>query len=139
MQLYVANGQFNGSAYSACSRHTGTGLGRVYRHQSSAEQDIARDLSQARWIKALAGRGNVPTREAFSLRGRGSCPRSPSRSCCRATVYRDHRLSIDRIVAGPPSGLVLGLDDDVDWPESRRGGRLQPTLRVDSADWVIAR
>ncbi|KOT86938.1 hypothetical protein ADK70_19885 [Streptomyces rimosus subsp. pseudoverticillatus] len=51
---------------TACSWCTGTGLGRVYRHQSSAEQDIARDLGRARWIKVLAGRGNVLTREAFS-------------------------------------------------------------------------
>ncbi|MFI2235891.1 hypothetical protein [Streptomyces chrestomyceticus] len=51
---------------AACSWCTGTGLGRVYRHQSSAEQDIARDLSRARWVKVLAGRGNVLTREVFS-------------------------------------------------------------------------
>ncbi|MBO8197719.1 hypothetical protein JW613_05295 [Streptomyces smyrnaeus] len=48
------------------SRCTGTGLGRVYRLQSAAEPDLARDLSRARWIKVLAGRGNVLTREAFS-------------------------------------------------------------------------
>ncbi|MFE0425048.1 hypothetical protein [Streptomyces sp. NPDC058953] len=51
---------------AAVSRCTGTGLGRVYRHQSSAEGDIARDLSRARWIKVLAGRGNVLTREVFA-------------------------------------------------------------------------
>ncbi|MFI5758025.1 hypothetical protein [Streptomyces sp. NPDC051569] len=51
---------------AVCSRLTGTGLGRVYRHQSSAEGDIARDLGRARWIKVLAGRGNVLTREVFS-------------------------------------------------------------------------
>jgi hypothetical protein len=51
---------------AACSSFTGTGLRRVYRHQSSAEQDIARDLGRARWIKVLAGRGNVLTREVFS-------------------------------------------------------------------------
>jgi hypothetical protein len=50
---------------AACSSFTGTGLRRVYRHQSSAEQDIARDLRRARWIKVLSGRGNVLTREAF--------------------------------------------------------------------------
>jgi hypothetical protein len=49
-----------------CSRLTGTGLARVYRHQSSAEGDIARDLGRASWIKVLAGRGNVLTREVFS-------------------------------------------------------------------------
>ncbi|MFF2957171.1 hypothetical protein ACFVVU_38260 [Kitasatospora sp. NPDC057965] len=51
---------------AVCSWCTGTGLGRVYRHQSSAEQDIARDLGRARWIKILTGRGNVLTREVFS-------------------------------------------------------------------------
>ncbi|MFF1692025.1 hypothetical protein ACFVXC_00075 [Streptomyces sp. NPDC058257] len=51
---------------AACSWCTGTGLGRVYRHQSSAERDIARDLGRARWIKVMAGRGNVLTREVFS-------------------------------------------------------------------------
>ncbi|MBP2405657.1 hypothetical protein [Streptomyces syringium] len=51
---------------AACSWCTGTGLGRVYRHQSATEQDISRDLSRARWIKVLAGRGNVLTREVFS-------------------------------------------------------------------------
>lgn len=51
---------------AVCSWCTGTGLGRVYRHQSSAEQDIAHDLGRARWIKVMAGRGNVLTREVFS-------------------------------------------------------------------------
>ncbi|MFF4101380.1 hypothetical protein [Streptomyces sp. NPDC001903] len=51
---------------AACSRYTGTGLGRVYRHQSSAEQDLARDLRRASWVKVLTGRGNVLTREVFS-------------------------------------------------------------------------
>lgn len=56
------------------SRCTGTGLGRVYRHQSAAEPDLARDLSRARWIKVLAGRGNVLTREAFSPVWTGALP-----------------------------------------------------------------
>lgn len=51
---------------AACSRLTKTGLGRVYLHQSSAERDLARDLEGARWVKVLAGRGNVLTREVFS-------------------------------------------------------------------------
>ncbi|EME98856.1 hypothetical protein [Streptomyces mobaraensis] len=51
---------------SVCSRWTGTGLGRVYRRQSSAEQDITHDLRRARWVKVLAGRGNLLTREAFT-------------------------------------------------------------------------
>ncbi|MFJ3698359.1 hypothetical protein ACIPW9_30320 [Streptomyces sp. NPDC090052] len=51
---------------AAYSRYTGTGLGRIYRHQSSAEENLARDLRRAHWVKVLAGRGNVLTREAFS-------------------------------------------------------------------------
>ncbi|MFF4081450.1 hypothetical protein ACFYZN_18860 [Streptomyces sp. NPDC001777] len=51
---------------AVCSRYTRTGLGRVYLNQSSAEQDLARDLRRARWVKVLAGRGNVLTREVFS-------------------------------------------------------------------------
>ncbi|MFJ6851039.1 hypothetical protein ACIQM3_10940 [Streptomyces sp. NPDC091271] len=62
---------------AASSRYTGTGLGRVYSHQSSAEQDLARDLRRARWVKVLAGRGNVLTREVFSpLWSGGPSPQS---------------------------------------------------------------
>jgi len=59
---------------TVCSWRTGIGLRRVYRRQSSAEQDIARDLSRARWIKVLAGRGNVLTREVFSPLWSGALP-----------------------------------------------------------------
>lgn len=52
---------------AVCSRFTRTGLGRVYLHQYSAEQDLARDLRRARWVKVLTGRGNVLTRDVFSL------------------------------------------------------------------------
>ncbi|MCB5163558.1 hypothetical protein LG634_01670 [Streptomyces bambusae] len=62
---------------ATCSRYTGTGLGRVYRHQSSSERDLARDLRRARWVKVLAGRGNVLTREVFSpLWSAGASPQS---------------------------------------------------------------
>ncbi|WP_244950325.1 MULTISPECIES: hypothetical protein [Streptomyces] len=62
---------------AAFSRYTGTGLGRVYRHQSAAEQDLAHDLRRARWVKVLAGRGNVLTREVFSsLWSEGPSPQS---------------------------------------------------------------
>ncbi|MFF2061047.1 hypothetical protein ACFVWZ_04445 [Streptomyces sp. NPDC058200] len=59
---------------AACSWCTGTGLGRVYRYQSSAERDIARELGRARWIKVLAGRGNILTREVFSPLWSGDLP-----------------------------------------------------------------
>lgn len=48
------------------SRLTGTGITRLYRQQRSAEPDLARDLARARWVKVLAGRGNVLTRDAFA-------------------------------------------------------------------------
>ncbi|MGW4816229.1 hypothetical protein ACWEPB_31895 [Kitasatospora cineracea] len=48
------------------TRYTGLGLGRVYRRQSAAERHLAHDLHRARWVKVLAGRGNVLTREAFA-------------------------------------------------------------------------
>ena len=48
------------------ARLTGTGIVRLYREQRSAEQDIARDLTQARWVRILAGRGNALTRDVFS-------------------------------------------------------------------------
>ncbi|MFC7986369.1 hypothetical protein [Streptomyces sp. NPDC057336] len=51
---------------AACSWFTGTGLRRVYHRQSSTEQNISRDLARARWVKVMAGRGNILTREAFA-------------------------------------------------------------------------
>ncbi|WP_017582257.1 hypothetical protein [Nocardiopsis valliformis] len=48
------------------SRLTGTGITRLYRQQRFAEPDLARDLKRARWVKVLAGRGNVLTRDAFA-------------------------------------------------------------------------
>ncbi|MFE7033743.1 hypothetical protein ACFU9Y_25845 [Streptomyces sp. NPDC057621] len=51
---------------AACSWFTGTGLRRVYRRQAAAEQNMGPDLARARWVKVMAGRGNVLTREAFT-------------------------------------------------------------------------
>ncbi len=51
---------------AVATRCTGLGLGRVYRRQSAAEHHLAHDLRRARWVKVLAGRGNVLTREAFT-------------------------------------------------------------------------
>ncbi|MFF4557852.1 hypothetical protein [Streptomyces sp. NPDC001422] len=51
---------------AACSWFTGTGLRRVYRRQAAAERSMAGDLARARWIKVMAGRGNILTREAFA-------------------------------------------------------------------------
>lgn len=50
----------------ALARLTGTGIVRLYRQQRSAEQDMARDLARARWVKVLTGRGNTLTRDAFA-------------------------------------------------------------------------
>ncbi|MFJ8719475.1 hypothetical protein ACIRD9_40970 [Streptomyces violaceus] len=51
---------------AACSWFTGTGLRRVYRRQAAAEQNMSQDLARARWVKVMAGRGNILTREAFA-------------------------------------------------------------------------
>ncbi|WP_093764142.1 hypothetical protein [Streptomyces sp. F-7] len=51
---------------AACSWFTGTGLRRVYRRQASAEHHMSRDLARAQWVKVMAGRGNILTREAFA-------------------------------------------------------------------------
>ncbi|MFE6199124.1 hypothetical protein [Streptomyces sp. NPDC057838] len=51
---------------AACSWFTGTGLRRVYRRQVAAEQNLGRDLARARWVKVMAGRGNILTREVFA-------------------------------------------------------------------------
>ncbi|MGC0208424.1 hypothetical protein [Streptomyces levis] len=51
---------------AACSWFTGTGLRRVYRRQVSAEHTMSQDLAKAQWVKVMAGRGNILTREAFA-------------------------------------------------------------------------
>ncbi|MFJ4153115.1 hypothetical protein ACIP10_36960 [Streptomyces galbus] len=51
---------------AACSWFNGTGLRRVYRRQSAAERALADDIAHARWIKVMAGRGNILTRDAFA-------------------------------------------------------------------------
>ncbi|WP_330323748.1 hypothetical protein [Streptomyces pseudovenezuelae] len=51
---------------AACSWFNGTGLHRVYRRQSSAERTMRQDLARAQWVKVIAGRGNILTREAFA-------------------------------------------------------------------------
>lgn len=51
---------------AACSWFTGTGLHRIYRRQASAEQSMGQDLARAQWVKVMAGRGNILTREAFA-------------------------------------------------------------------------
>ncbi|CAM5692328.1 hypothetical protein [Streptomyces chartreusis] len=51
---------------AACSWFTGTGLRRVYRRQAAAEHHRGQDLADAQWVKVIAGRGNILTREAFA-------------------------------------------------------------------------
>ncbi|MGW7620034.1 hypothetical protein ACWGLG_30245 [Streptomyces antimycoticus] len=51
---------------AACSWFNGTGLHHVYRRQASAEQTMRQDLARAQWVKVMAGRGNILTREAFT-------------------------------------------------------------------------
>jgi len=47
------------------SRATGLGIDRVYAQQRAANADLATDLSQAKWVRVLAGRGNELTRASF--------------------------------------------------------------------------
>lgn len=47
------------------SRFTGLGIQRVYLQQKLANSDIPNELSRARWLKVLAGRGNELTRDGF--------------------------------------------------------------------------
>jgi hypothetical protein len=47
------------------SRFTGLGIQRIYRQQKSANFSIPTELSRARWVKVLAGRGNELTRDGF--------------------------------------------------------------------------
>ncbi|OPG04741.1 hypothetical protein B1R27_24055 [Streptomyces sp. GKU 895] len=51
---------------AACSWFNGTGLHRVYRRQASAEQAMRHDLARAQWVKVMAGRGNILTRDTFA-------------------------------------------------------------------------
>ena len=48
------------------ARLTGTGVHRVYRRQASAEKDLAQELTRARWVRVLTGRGNTLTRDVFT-------------------------------------------------------------------------
>lgn len=48
------------------ARLTGTGVRRVYHRQESAEKDLAEELTQARWVGVLTGRGNTLTRDVFA-------------------------------------------------------------------------
>lgn len=47
------------------SRLTGLGVQRVYRQQKLANFSIPTELSRARWVKVLTGRGNELTRDSF--------------------------------------------------------------------------
>lgn len=47
------------------SRFTGLGIRHIYRQQKSANLGIPAELSRARWVKVLAGRGNELTRDSF--------------------------------------------------------------------------
>ena len=56
------------------SRFTGLGIQRIYKRQKSANLSIPTELSRARWVKVLAGRGNELTRDGFiSVWARAVC------------------------------------------------------------------
>ncbi|MEU8194958.1 hypothetical protein AB0C10_14380 [Microbispora amethystogenes] len=48
------------------SRLTGLGVHHVFPHQRQASQDLAAELTRARWVHVLAGRGNELTRDGFA-------------------------------------------------------------------------
>ncbi|WP_405393360.1 hypothetical protein [Microbispora hainanensis] len=48
------------------SRLTGLGVRRVFPHQRHASRELAAELSRARWVRVLAGRGNELTRDGFA-------------------------------------------------------------------------
>lgn len=47
------------------SRFTGLGIKYIYPQQKLANLDVPAELSRARWVKVLAGRGNELTRDGF--------------------------------------------------------------------------
>ncbi|MGB6164344.1 MAG: hypothetical protein WCF33_16775 [Pseudonocardiaceae bacterium] len=47
------------------SRLTGLGIQHIYQQQKSANLSIPTELSRARWVKVLAGRGNELARDGF--------------------------------------------------------------------------
>ncbi len=73
---------------AACSWFTGTGLRRVYRRQASAEHHMRRDLARAQWVKVMAGRGNILTREAFAPLWSETSRPHPCRSCFPTRTHR---------------------------------------------------
>ncbi|GII62305.1 hypothetical protein Skr01_23900 [Sphaerisporangium krabiense] len=48
------------------SRFTGLGICRIYQRQRVATEDLAAELSKARWVRVLTGRGNELTRGGFA-------------------------------------------------------------------------
>ncbi|WP_214104533.1 hypothetical protein [Acrocarpospora catenulata] len=48
------------------SRFTGLGISRVHPRQRVAANDLTKELSKARWVRVLAGRGNELTRDGFA-------------------------------------------------------------------------
>lgn len=63
---------------AALSRFTGLGIRQIYREQKVANVDLGKDLSRARWVKVLAGRGNELTRDSFRVVWEGAGSRLDS-------------------------------------------------------------
>ncbi|WP_017592986.1 hypothetical protein [Nocardiopsis potens] len=51
-----------GAGVRLLARATGVGIDRFYPHQKEAEADLVEEISRARWLKVVAGRGNEFTR-----------------------------------------------------------------------------
>ncbi|MGH3722227.1 MAG: hypothetical protein ACRDRI_25990 [Pseudonocardiaceae bacterium] len=62
---WVLSTQARQWAITLLSRFTGLGIQRIYQRQKSANVDMPTELSRARWVKVLAGRGNELTRDGF--------------------------------------------------------------------------
>jgi len=51
---------------AAVSRLSGLGVLRVHRHQDDAKAALSGEISRARWLRVMVGRGNELTRDGFA-------------------------------------------------------------------------
>jgi hypothetical protein len=65
--VWLTSTRFRSWLTALLSRLTGVGLERVYATQAEANRSLANELSRARWVKILAGRGNELTRDQFAV------------------------------------------------------------------------
>ncbi|GAA0983043.1 MULTISPECIES: hypothetical protein [Nocardiopsidaceae] len=51
---------------AAVARLSGLGVLRVHRHQDDARAELSGEISRARWLRVMVGRGNELTRDGFA-------------------------------------------------------------------------